>query len=377
MLLGAFVLALILVPISTQLAWKVRAIDFPTTRGVHVNPIPRLGGLAIVLALLISLVLYLPLDRQIIAFIGGLLIVSSVGAIDDIHRLSAKVKFAWQIVAALIFIFAGGGVISNLGDIFGVGRVALGWASIPFTVLVIVGGINTINLSDGLDGLAGGFSVIAACFLALFAFQIGAQDVVVIAVILIGAVLGFLRFNTHPARLFMGDSGSLSLGYSLSALLVLLSNRNVTQLPLVSVVLALALPILDTLLVMGRRIYHGEHPFSPDKTHLHHRLLSLKLPHSLVVSIMYLIMASFGLAAVLLYDQPEWLQFAFYSYMAASSLAPSFTYNTPDLIGKTCCKNASLVTQSSAFKADELLQSADQSIVIASVFLAGAILFLV
>jgi UDP-GlcNAc:undecaprenyl-phosphate GlcNAc-1-phosphate transferase len=310
-LIGAFLLALILVPISTKIAWKIGAIDMPKSRGAHYKPIPRFGGFGIVLSLIITLVFFLPFDQHLIAFMGGLLVISSVGAMDDINPLAVKIKFIGQFIAALIFIFAGGGVISNVGDIFGMGRLELGWASLPFTILIIVGGINTINLSDGLDGLAGGFSVIAAFFLALFALQIGAQDVIIIAIALCGAVLGFLRFNTHPARLFMGDIGSLSLGYSLSALLVLLSNQSVKHLPLVSVVIALALPILDTLLVMSRRIYHGQHPFSPDKTHLHHRLLALNLPHSLVVSIMYILMATFGLAAVMLYEQPEWFQFIF------------------------------------------------------------------
>lgn len=312
-LISAFLLALVFVPLSTKIAWKIGAIDIPTNRGSHNQPIPRLGGLGVVFATLLTLSFFLSFDSKLMAFLIGLAVVSIVGVIDDVHRLSARLKFFWQIVAALIFILVGDVSITSLGDIVGVGAVKLGWLSIPFTVLVMVGGINAINLSDGLDGLAAGLSVIAACFFVLFALHDGVNEVIVIAVALCGALLGFLSFNTHPAKLFMGDVGSLSLGFSLSALLILFDNNHpvaVGQMPLVSLVLALALPILDTLLVMGRRIYHGEPPFSPDKTHLHHRLLALNLPHPVVVSVMYVLMASFGLTAALLYSQPEWLQFA-------------------------------------------------------------------
>jgi len=308
---GAFLLALILIPISTKIAWKVGAIDYPTDRSSHGRPVPRLGGFGVVLALIATLFICLPINSMVIAFFSGLLIVAIVGFIDDIHRLSSKVKFFWQIIAALIFIYLGGGAINSLGDLFGLGAIQLGWLAIPFTVFVMVGGINTINLSDGLDGLAAGLAMIASVFLALFAWQIGCEHIVIMALALSGAILGFLRFNTYPARLFMGDIGSLSIGYSLSAFLVFISNCLGDQIQIISIVLVLALPILDTLLVMGRRIYYGHAPFSPDKTHLHHRLLALHIPHSLVVSIMYVLMASFGLAAIALHSQPAWMQFCF------------------------------------------------------------------
>jgi UDP-GlcNAc:undecaprenyl-phosphate GlcNAc-1-phosphate transferase len=297
-LVGAFILALILIPISTKLAWKLGAIDHPTARGSHHQPVSRLGGLGVVFALMITLLVFLPIDSLLFSFLSGLLAIAVIGVIDDIWRISAKIKFAGQILAALIFIYSGGGVIENLGDLFAIGEIDLNWMALPFTVLVMVGGMNAINLSDGLDGLASGMALIAAMFLAIFAWHVGSQDVVVITIALCGAILGFLRFNTYPAKLFMGDVGSLSLGFCLAALLIFLSNQTSEKIQL----------ILDTLLVMGRRIYNRQNPFSADRTHLHHRLLSLNLPHSLVVTVMYLLMAAFGLLAIIIHSQPAYIQ---------------------------------------------------------------------
>jgi len=200
--------------------------------------------------------------------------------------------------------------LHDFGDLLGTGPLNAGSLAIPITVFCMVGVMNALNLSDGLDGLAGGLSLIACLFLAFFAFVSLHWLCLAIAMALLGCLLGFLYFNAHPARVFMGDTGSLLLGYALSALAVLLvQGEGDARVQPITVALILALPILDTLLVMARRIYYGFSPFLPDKTHLHHRLLNLRLTQSAVVPLLYLVMASFGLLALLMRAQPEWMQF--------------------------------------------------------------------
>jgi len=156
--------------------------------------------------------------------------------------------------------------------------------------------MNALNLADGLDGLAGGISAIAAIFLGLFAYLSVDWVALWILLALVGSLFGFLRYNTHPAKLFMGDTGSLLLGYTLSAAAVMLVRNDPVGIHLAPVTVAavLALPITDTLLVMSRRLRHGQNPFSPDRTHLHHQLLELGFPHAVVVRILYLSAGAFG-----------------------------------------------------------------------------------
>ncbi len=178
------------------------------------------------------------------------------------------------------------------------------------TVIGIVGVVNALNLSDGLDGLAGGLSAIACLFMGFFAYVSQQWSCLAMIVVMFGSLLGFLYYNAHPARVFMGDSGSLLLGYLLSTVAVLLAGSAEQAVAPISMALVLALPIIDTLLVMTRRVVLGYSPFSPDKTHLHHRLIHLGVPHGAVVSILYVAMGMFGFVAVLVRFQPEWLQFA-------------------------------------------------------------------
>ncbi|OGS80502.1 MAG: hypothetical protein A2061_11105 [Gallionellales bacterium GWA2_59_43] len=232
------------------------------------------------------------------------------GLIDDVADIGPRWKFVGQMLAAGTFVGLGGGSLVNLGSFLGGGEMMLGAFAVPFTIFCMVGGMNAFNLSDGLDGLAGGFAAIVAAVFAFFSWKIGAPDLLLVCVALLGAVIGFLRYNSYPAKLFMGDCGSLTLGYVLTALLVSGSQRDAGSVPLVAWAMVMALPLLDTLLVMARRIRHGNSPFVPDRTHLHHRLMVLGLAHPGVVAVMYAVMAFFGMLALVMQGLPDWQLFA-------------------------------------------------------------------
>lgn len=306
----ALFLSLFIVPVTIVFARKVGAVDIPKGRSSHSIPTTRLGGMGIAVSLILSCMMFLPLNAFAVAFFTGLLVIVATGVIDDLADIGPRWKFVGQIVAAGAFIFLGGGSLVSLGDFLGSGEITLEWLAVPFTIFCMVGGMNAFNLSDGLDGLAGGVAAIAAVFFAYFSWNVGAQDLLLVSVALLGAVMGFLRYNSYPARLFMGDCGSLTLGYVLVAVLVSGSQRDGHQVPLVAWAMVVALPLLDTVLVMARRLRYGHSPFLPDRTHLHHRLMALGLAHPGVVAVMYSAMAFFGVLALALEDDPDWYAFA-------------------------------------------------------------------
>lgn len=305
----ALFLSLFIVPVTVVLARKVGAVDFPKDRSSHSTPTTRLGGLGIAASLVLSCLMFLPLNDFALAFLTGLLVIIATGLVDDIADIGPRWKFVGQIAAAGAFVGLGGGFLVSLGNFLGGGEITLEWLAVPFTIFCMVGGMNAFNLSDGLDGLAAGLSAIAAIFLAYFSWHAGASDLVLACVALLGALMGFLRYNSYPAKLFMGDCGSLTLGYVLVAVLVSGSQRVGCDISLVAWAMVIALPLLDTLLVMARRIYYGHSPFLPDRTHLHHRLMALGLHHPGVVAVMYAAMACFGMLALTMRGFPAWLMF--------------------------------------------------------------------
>jgi UDP-GlcNAc:undecaprenyl-phosphate GlcNAc-1-phosphate transferase len=299
MFLAALVLSLGLTPLTARLSALLGAVDHPDERKIHAKAVPRLGGLAMVFALAVPLLLFLSLDRKLAGFLLGALIVSAAGLVDDIRRIPPAAKFACEVVAASVFVGISGATLGSLGDVFALGEVRTGAMSPFVTVFCMVGVMNALNLSDGLDGLAGGISAIACLFLGAFSYLNGDWFSVSLALCLLGGVIGFLRYNTYPASLFMGDTGSLLLGYSLGAIAVLMVQSDATAFRVTPVMVGtvLALPIVDTLMVMVRRVWLGGNPFHPDKTHLHHRLMNLGVPHEMVVPILYIAMGAFGFLA--------------------------------------------------------------------------------
>lgn len=303
--------SLVLVHFSKKLAVVTGLLDHPDSRKVHLQALPRLGGLGIAGAVLITVALCVQMAPPVVAYLAGAAIVLLTGLLDDMVSIPPPMKFVGQIAAAFVFVSGGGGELTTLGNLVGFGDIQLGPLSLVFSVVAMAGVMNAINLSDGLDGLAGGISSIALVFFGLLAYTQHAWFTLAVILAVLGAVLGFLRHNSHPAKLFMGDTGSLFLGFTLAALAVRLATVTVGLGPVKPVVLAviLALPIADTLWVMGNRLRHGENPFRPDKTHLHHRLMHLGLRHGEVVPVIYGLMFLCGGLGWFGRKWPEWLLF--------------------------------------------------------------------
>ncbi len=315
----ALLLSLWLTPVVIRHSFRLNAVDYPNDRNVHDKPISRMGGATMVVGLVLPLVFFTPMDRTMVAFLVGVFIIAATGFLDDVYHIPPVAKFAGEIVAAGAFVFLSGISIQEFGDLFGIGEISSGRLGPLLTIFCMVGVMNALNLSDGLDGLAGGISAIACIFLGLFAYLSAEWGVFWILLALLGSLFGFLRYNTYPANLFMGDTGSLLLGYTLSVSAVILVRNDHTGMHLTPTMVAgvLALPITDTLLVMFRRFRHGENPFLPDRTHLHHRLLALGFPHAVVVPILYLSAGAFGLQVWFLREAPDWVQFAAVVLLAA------------------------------------------------------------
>lgn len=302
-LLLCFIASLAITPLVKKLAIKIGATDKPNQRKVHSKIMPRLGGLAIFISFLIGLVFLRPQDEHLVAIIIGAFIIIIIGVMDDMMELSAKVKFLGQIAAALIVVL-NGVQVDYINLPFG-GGLELGILSIPLTILWIVGVTNAINLIDGLDGLAAGVSTIALVTISAMAFVKGDIFVLSIAIILIGSTLGFLKYNFHPAKIFMGDTGALFLGFMI-AVLSLLGFKNVTMLSLIVPVIILGVPISDTFFAIIRRIVNKKPLSAPDKSHLHHCMLRLGYSHRQTVLIIYAMAASFGLAAFIFSMSTVW-----------------------------------------------------------------------
>ena len=306
----ALILTLLLTPLSMRLAFAVGAIDIPGERKLHDGNIPTLGGLAFSIAFAISCLIFLPVNSIISGLLIGLVIIMITGLADDIWHIRPVLKFSGEIIASLVFILFGGTELTGFGDLIGIGSIGTGIYAVPITVFCMVGVINALNMSDGLDGLAGGMSAIACIFLGYFSLQSGQWLNLALSVALFGCLIGFLYFNFYPAKIFMGDTGSLVLGYILSSICVL-SQKLDADIPVapISMALILALPIADALWVMTNRMCRGKSPFTPDNSHLHHRVLGLNLSHLAVVAIFYTCVFVFGLLAVFMQSSLEWLQF--------------------------------------------------------------------
>lgn len=307
-LIVAFIAAIILTPLVKRLAFRLGAVDAPNYRKVHARIMPRLGGLAIFGAFMIGILLLKFVTDFQSNYLYAILIAATIivitGIVDDMREISAKAKLLGQIIAACIVVFVGGIQIENINLPFG-GELEFGWLGIPFTIIWIVGITNAINLIDGLDGLAAGVSTIALITLAVMAMIMGNGIVIAMAAILAAATIGFLFFNFHPAKIFMGDTGALFLGFMI-AVLALLGFKNVAVISFVIPVIMLGVPISDTFFAIVRRVRGGKKWSDPDKSHLHHRLLDVGFSHSQTVMIIYAMAAMFGLAAVIFSMAKVW-----------------------------------------------------------------------
>lgn len=306
----AFAVSFFTVPFVIRLANRSGAVSMPGGRHIHVRPTPKFGGISIAMGALFALLFFAPLDKVTIAYIVSSALILSLGIIDDLKENSWKVKFIISSVAISIFIFAGDIWIRNLGNLFGLGPIELGLWGIPFTYFAIFGVINAINLIDGLNGLACGVSVIGFAFFAIFAYGDSNNAVFHISLVNLVSVLGLFRYNYPRARLFMGDSGSLFIGFSLAVISVLLTQGRGSVNPMAPVVV-LCLPIFDTIRVMVVRILNRRHPFHADKTHIHHLMTRSRIRPDRVVKIIWLLAGLMASIAYLLRRSESWVLLVF------------------------------------------------------------------
>lgn len=303
--------ALVLMPAVILLAERTGAMDAPNARKVHKKPIPRIGGLGIYagfMAAIIFVALKFGLDGEQLKEIVGLVVSGSLivvlGLIDDYKNLPAKVKLAGQFVAAAVLVLIFDVRIDFMTDPFGdyiyLDNLPIPHLAVPATIFWLVGLTNTVNLIDGLDGLAAGVASIASFTIMLIALEQNFVLVAVMTAALAGSAVGFLKYNFHPAKIFMGDTGSMFLGFMLAGISVTGAVKSVAAIALIVPIFALGLPILDTTFAIVRRIRGGVPIFKPDKGHLHHRLLSVGFTQRQAVLLMYVISALFGLSAIAL-----------------------------------------------------------------------------
>lgn len=290
---------LLLVPPVKKLAFAAGAVDEPNERKVHEGRIPRIGGLAMFFGFLLTYLMYFKDFNEYRGIFVGMVIIVIVGIIDDSINLEPRLKLLGQILAAVAAMTLSNVNIDLLGGALG-SHFNLGYLSAPLTVLWIVGITNAINLSDGLDGLASGISLIAFSSFGFLAYYHGDTTIFSLCLVLIGCILGFLRYNTHPAEIFMGDTGSLFLGYCLGTLSITGNFKSITTMALIAPVLVLLVPICDTLWAILRRIWAGRSPFSADKKHFHHKLMEYGMDHSQTVSVIYAISSALSVCAVAL-----------------------------------------------------------------------------
>lgn len=293
----ALIVAYVLTPGVKKLAIKVGAVDKPNARKVHTHAIPRLGGLAIYIGFMAAVLFCVPVRHELLGLLLGCTAIVALGIWDDICNIPAKVKLVGQIVAACIPI-AFGIQIEWLTNPFGTLIVLPELVAVPVTIFWIIGFTNTVNLIDGLDGLAAGVSFIASVSMFLLAYTMNQYLSAMIIVAMAGAALGFLQYNFNPAKIFMGDTGSMLLGYTMAVAAVLGLVKTAATIALVVPLIALGLPILDTLFAIIRRKMSGVPIFQPDKGHLHHRLLALGMSQKQAVLIMYFVSIVLGIVAL-------------------------------------------------------------------------------
>lgn len=298
----AVVLSVILTPIICLLAIKIGAVDKPNNRKIHNKIIPRLGGLSIYISFVISVLLHFSyLSKHTKGLLLGSLIIVICGVWDDLKELNYKVKLIFQLVASLTLIshdvlITKVSILSTDGTSF----ISLGLLSIPITILWVIGVTNAVNLIDGLDGLACGLSAISSVFLFVIFVLTGNTTMALMIIILAGSCLGFLPYNFNPARIFMGDTGSMFLGFILAGMSIQGTVKYATTIIMFVPLLIIGLPLYDTLVTMLRRFIQGGSIMEPDKQHFHHRMLSMGLNQKQVALLSYFVNILLGILAILI-----------------------------------------------------------------------------
>jgi UDP-GlcNAc:undecaprenyl-phosphate GlcNAc-1-phosphate transferase len=330
--IASFILTSGMTPVVIRLATKCNCLDIPGGRRQHLKATPLWGGTAFFVGVL-PLLLNENGNGALTHYIAASLILIVMGMIDDRISLGWKQKFAVMAAASTIVIFGSDTVIHHIGIYGTLGRVDLGWFSIPFTYLSIIGITNAINLIDGLDGLAGGVSLLGFLFMGIAALLAGNIPLAVICFAFVGALAAFLLFNFPKARIFMGDSGSLFLGFSLAIIAVKLTQSSTSSVNALFPALVLLIPIFDTLRVLIVRLLNGKNPFRADSLHLHYLLVQKNVTPVNVTLLLWMLTAVFGSIALTLSMKTSESYIAV--VLGASSLlslwATGLTRNAPSL----------------------------------------------
>jgi UDP-GlcNAc:undecaprenyl-phosphate GlcNAc-1-phosphate transferase len=301
---AALITVLVLTPLVIKFAIWFGAIDKPNARKVHEKIMPRLGGLAIFFGVIAGYFAGGLYDQKINTISVGALLIIIIGIFDDKYELSAKTKFAGQLLVASLILASG--LKIDFVTIPYVGSYELGFWSYPLTIFWIVAITNAINLIDGLDGLSSGVSAIGIATIAIMALLAGKVLIFTLSMILLGSIIGFLFYNFHPAKIFMGDTGALFLGYSISILSLLGLYKSVTLFSFLVPIIILGVPVFDTTFAIIRRIVNRKPISAPDKSHLHHRLLALGLSHRNTVLAIYAFGILFSASAIILSESTLW-----------------------------------------------------------------------
>ena len=302
--LVAFITCFCLTPPVRRFAVNVDAIDVPNERRINDHPIPRMGGLAIFCGFVLSVILFVDMDLQVIGLLLGCVTIAVFGALDDILGLNPWIKLGGQFLAAYVALRCGivFDAISNPGFLDAGTPIQIGWLSVPVTILWIVLCTNAVNLIDGLDGLAVGVSAISSASMMLVSMivPVSTGSVPLLLACLTGACLGFMPYNMNPAKIFMGDVGSQFLGYVLACVSIMGLFKFHAVITLIVPFLALAIPLFDTVSSFFRRILHGQSPFHADRGHIHHRLLATGMSQKQAVATLYGVSAVLGIIAVMI-----------------------------------------------------------------------------
>jgi UDP-GlcNAc:undecaprenyl-phosphate GlcNAc-1-phosphate transferase len=311
---------MVLIPPLMRLAEWLHVLDIPGERKLHKVAIPRIGGIAMATGAVLPLIMWLPPQRPVVAYLCGAAILLFFGFWDDRKNLDYRLKFLGQMIAVLVVVLYGGVVIKHI-PFFLRADALPAYIGVPLTVFALVGVTNAINLADGLDGLAAGMTLLSLGMIALMAYMTDSITLVLMTVAVIGSIFGFLRFNTYPARIFMGDAGSQFLGFSLGVLVVMLTQEANPALSSALPFMILGLPIVDTLMVMGQRIHQGRSAFSPDNNHIHHKFLSLGFDHYGAVFVIYLLQSILVLGAYFLRFESDLLILCLYVVFCVTLLS--------------------------------------------------------
>lgn len=301
MVLIPFVFVVLIIPLIKKIAFHIGALDIPNERKIHTKPMPRLGGLGIYAGFLLGYILFGEYTYMMNSILIGSFVLIITGMIDDIKPLGAKYKLIGQVIASLIVVFYGKILLQDV-SVFGL-YLDFGVFAYPFTIFFLLGCINCMNLIDGLDGLAAGISSIFFLTIGIIAYFQGAGGLAfelsfILTFIMLGSTTGFLVHNFYPAKIFMGDSGSMFLGFIISVI-TLLGFKSVLMSSIIIPMFILVVPILDTLLAIIRRKLKGESIDTPDKSHIHHQLLRKNLGIRNSVLIIYFITAIFSIDSII------------------------------------------------------------------------------